>query len=144
MRHVQTKIFWGCSQVNVLQHVEKPLQVLIQESHWRKCWRPKVRVQPFRASTAIPMHPIAFSWSWALWAHMWMGIDARLPEDLKDFTRTFVLGAELFDGTGLYWFCCYVIWSLAAGVRLCLPGAVWTDSPLCKPPLRCTLQCRPY
>jgi hypothetical protein len=33
---------------------------------------------------------------------MWMGIDARLLEDLKDFTTTFVLGVELFDWNGLY------------------------------------------
>ena len=34
--------------------------------------------------------------------HMWMGIDARMLEDLKDFTMTFVLGVELFDWNGLY------------------------------------------
>ena len=33
---------------------------------------------------------------------MWMGIEAQLLEDLKDFTTTFVLGVELFDLTSLY------------------------------------------
>jgi hypothetical protein len=34
--------------------------------------------------------------------HMWMGTDARLLEDLKDVTTTFILGVELFDGNCLF------------------------------------------
>jgi hypothetical protein len=31
-----------------------------------------------------------------------MGIDARQHDDLSDFTTTFVLGVEVFDGNALH------------------------------------------